>query len=264
MDRIKFEDRHYADYPHYEYGTQEWAVDYCDRANSRVAKSDDGYNCPICLNKEIIWNVYQDNEDGHFYVLAHRCKCTEIRKANKNLTGIGSYGESGWDSYHTDQAWQKSIKNKALDYVKDGNWWFIGGQTGSGKTLITSIIFNELIKDKIGKRKIWTDWIGQFKRDLMNNTEIADDEIDEMKTVPILFIDELIKYYNETDLKYLNEIINYRYNENLKTLITSEKCSDELLKLDQGTFGRIVEKCGKKYVTNIGQDSNRNYRVGEK
>lgn len=263
MDKVKFENRNNAKYPHFEYGTQEWAVDYCDQANSRVAKSKDGYECPICLNKEIVWGVYQDDEDGHFYVMAHRCKCTEIRRANKGaiVSGIGTYKASGFDDYYDPKAWQKEVKRKAMEFVKGGNdWWFIGGQSGSGKTLITSIIFNELIKEKVGKKKVWTDWIGQFKRDLMNNTEIADDEIDEIKTVPILFLDELVKYYNETDLKHLNEIINYRYNEGLKTLITSEKCTDELLKLDQATFGRVVERCGE-YAIDVGHDSGKNYRA---
>ena len=70
----------------------------------------------------------------------------------------------------------------------------------------------------------------------------------------------LMKKYNETDLKYLIEIINYRYQNDLKTIITSERVLDELLDIDEATFGRAVEKC-EGYLMNIPKDRNRNYRL---
>ena len=84
--------------------------------------------------------------------------------------------------------------------------------------------------------------------------------LEEIKNVEVLFLDEVLKKYNETDLKYIIEIINYRYNNNLKTVISSERNLNELLDIDEATFGRVVEKSGE-YLLDIKKDRNKNYRL---
>ena len=107
----------------------------------------------------------------------------------------------------------------------------------------------------------WTDFIGRLKRDMMgDNSNDVSDYFDKLKKVEVLFIDELLKKYNETDLKYLIEIINYRYTNNLKTIITSEKTINELLEIDEATFSRVIEKADK-YIINIQKDKTKNYRL---
>lgn len=54
--------------------------------------------------------------------------------------------------------------------------------------------------------------------------------------------------------------INYRYANNLKTIISSERMISELLEIDEATFGRVVEKCGK-YLVNIVKDKSKNHRL---
>ena len=107
----------------------------------------------------------------------------------------------------------------------------------------------------------WTDFISRLKRDVMGDrTNKVSEYLEEIKKVDVLFLDELVKKYNETDLKYLIEIINYRYTNNLKTIITSERVLDDLLDIDEATFGRAVEKC-EGYLINIPKDRNKNYRL---
>lgn len=137
------------------------------------------------------------------------------------------------------------------------------GQSGCGKTLLGSIIANALLVDK-GRSVmyvIWTDFISMIKRSMMGEkANDASDALEKVKNAEVLFLDELIKKYNETDLKYLMEIINYRYTNDLKTIITSEKLLNELLDIDEATFGRAAEKC-EGFMINIPKDRKKNYRL---
>ena len=108
---------------------------------------------------------------------------------------------------------------------------------------------------------IWTDFIGKVKRDMMGEkaNDVSED-MDKVKNVDVLFLDEVIKKYNETDLKYLIEIINYRYTNGKKTIITSEKLMPEFLDIDEATFGRAIENC-EGFMINIPKDRKKNYRL---
>lgn len=93
-----------------------------------------------------------------------------------------------------------------------------------------------------------------------DNANQVSQYLDDIKSVEVLLIDELLKKYNDTDLKYIIEIINYRYTSNLKTIITSERTIEELLDIDEATFGRVIEKSGKNII-NIPKDKKKNYRL---
>jgi hypothetical protein len=82
----------------------------------------------------------------------------------------------------------------------------------------------------------------------------------EARLYDVLFLDEVLKKHNDTDLRYLMEIINYRYTNDKKTIITSEKLLNELLDIDEATFGRAVEKC-EGFVINIPRDRKKDWRL---
>lgn len=58
------------------------------------------------------------------------------------------------------------------------------------------------------------------------------------------------------------EILNFRYtNDELITVISSEKTIKDLLKIDEATAGRIVEKTrSKRFCNNILKDPSKNFR----
>lgn len=225
------------------------------------------FNCPLCKNKGWIAKRGQSTFDGKPCEVRVECECTErrhlYRRAQKN--GLGMYLNKTIDSYIVTDEWQAGIKKKAVQYMNDesGAWFLILGQSGAGKTLICSIIANDLLMNK--KRTVlyitWTDFIGKLKRDMVSdNADKVSVYLDRLKNVDVLFIDELLKKYNDTDLRYIMEIINYRYAAGLKTIISSERSLNELLDIDEATTGRMIELAGD-YVTNIGKDRNKNYRL---
>ena len=238
-------------------------VDSYNQSKGELTEVD----CPICNNKGHIMKIRQNPMFNYLEEYVTDCECMEKRKLlyKARKSGLGDYLKKTSKDYEATEQWQKDILKKASDYCKsdNDNWFVILGQTGAGKTLICSIIANYHLFN-LNKSVVyitWTDFISRLKRDMMSdNAQTVSKYFDEVKNAEILFIDELLKKYNETDLKYIIEIINYRYTEGLKTIISSEREAGELLDIDEATFGRMVEKAGK-YITNIPKDRKKNYRL---
>lgn len=56
------------------------------------------------------------------------------------------------------------------------------------------------------------------------------------------------------------ELLDYRYNNDLPTILSGVMTFDQLLKLDQAIAGRIREKC-EPYLVNITPGAGKNYRL---
>lgn len=223
-------------------------------------------NCPICKNKGYIMKVVYSDFYKHYQQVVVECECKEQRKAllQAKYSGLGDYLKKTLADFDTHDKWQENIFFKAQGFMvsRGDEWFIICGQSGCGKTLICSIISNYLLHRKKRVKYItWTDFISKLKRDMMgDNTREVSAYLEEIKTVEVLYIDELLKKYNDTDLKYIIEIINYRYSNNLKTIISSERTIDELVEIDEATFSRVIEK-SSTYVINIPKDKKKNYRL---
>lgn len=234
--------------------------------NEKIGPLND-FDCPMCKNKGYIQKVVYKEMYNDYIPVMSVCDCMKkrniLKKAQKS--GLGEYLKKRFEDYIVSEDWQRELKRKAIAYAKnESNDWFVAlGQSGAGKTMLSCIIANYLLleKDKEVVYITWTDFISRLKRDMMSdNTNAVSEYLDSIKSVEVLFIDELLKKFNETDLKYIIEIINYRYTNDLKTIITSERLLGELLEIDEATFSRVVEK-SNGYITNIGKDKNKNYRL---
>lgn len=225
---------------------------------------EDGVQCILCKNKGLI--AYLDGK----YERHRECRCMSTREAYRKAknSGLGAYLKKTIDDYETlDEDWRGRCKRAVIGYLErhshDNAWFIACGQNGSGKTLLGSIIANTLLtkKDRSVLYIIWTDFISEVKRDMMGEkTNDVSDRMKAIKTAEVLFLDEVLKKHNDTDLRYLMEIINYRYTNDLKTIITSEKLLNELLDIDEATFGRAVEKC-EGFMINIPRDRKKDWRL---
>lgn len=229
----------------------------------------DGVECKECKNKGyIMFSRFDEMYQGYTEVM-RRCKCMERRSIimKAQISGLGEYLNYRAKDFVATEKWQQDNKQLMIEYcqqqAEEDTWFAALGSSGSGKTMLCSIIANHLLYN-LKKNVIyitWTDFISKLKRDMMgDNTNVVSNYLEEIKNIEVLFIDELLKKYNDTDLKYIIEIINYRYTNNLKTIITSENVLNDLLDIDEATFSRVVEKCGK-YMINIPKDRSKNYRL---
>ncbi|MBQ2151875.1 MAG: hypothetical protein II440_00315, partial [Clostridia bacterium] len=102
----------------------------------------------------------------------------------------------------------------------------------------------------------------------MVNTPDYEKELDKWKKIKVLYIDDMFKTEQgrsptTADINLAFEIINYRYiNNDLVTIISSEKTVAEMVSIDESVGSRIFEKA-KNYCVSVSKDITRNYRLKE-
>lgn len=230
----------------------------------------DGIECVKCLNRGFI-NVVQKLPNGLEVAAYQECECTIPRKSYKTAkeSCMGELLGYRLRDFKATEEFQIYMKEKAKQYIleADKEWFLAFGQSGSGKTMICASICNQRMTkyDKERERfqevkyMIWNEFVDKIKR--MNYDSDRDVYFDEFAKVEILYVDDFLKgKYTDTDLNYAYRLINYRYNNNLTTIITSELFLNELIDIDEAIGGRMKEKAGK-YLVQVKRDRSRNYRL---
>lgn len=221
----------------------------------------DGYNCEYCHNR------------GHIAILAdgemrtRECpQCSNIRKSIRFFNNSG-LARCTFESFKTENEWQKNLLQAVQSYSANvnGKWLFIGGQSGSGKTHLCSAVLREFIFN-YRKEVLLFEWAEKSKKmkQLINDPKY-DTELYKYKSVPVLYIDDLFKVKRgETataaDINLAFEFLDYRYRNNLITIISSEFSIDDIITIDEATGSRIKHKA-QEYALHIGKDRNKNYRL---
>lgn len=177
-----------------------------------------------------------------------------------NLQDIKGYS---FKNYQTQNKWQEDILKGAKKFVDDPNrlWFYIGGETGAGKTHIcTSIVFGLASKGLTSKYISWTNFMAIVRNDLNN----AGEKINIVKKQPILYIDDFFKTgknfdvekVRDYDTEIARDIIWYRYDKNLPTIISTEVTLQELSKINDAMVGRINENAKGYIFQPLGKDKN--------
>ena len=147
---------------------------------------------------------------------------------------------------------------------RENNWFCMLGQSGAGKTHICSAICNALINEYVDVRFVsWNDFASFYKENLTNNS--SRNLMNEYKNVDVLYIDDLLKGQDTAyDIKNIAfDLLNYRYNHKLKTIISTELSFNKLSAVDEAIASRICEMSGE-YLINIPKIVSNNYRLKNK
>lgn len=231
----------------------------------------EGYDnvCPICNGRK--W-IEVDLADGYKWV--RRCRCFERDIIEERLRKSGLYRaicENTFESFIAAEPWQQIMKDKAEKYkaavISTGDnipWLFIGGMTGCGKTHICTAVIGDLIKTGFDPKYMqWVQDSREIKKDMIGDHVSA--AIEPFKTARILYIDDLFKGNRnptDSDIRICFEIFNYRYNNDLPTIISSEQYLDsELVNVDEATFSRVIEKTGAEFMISVDRQRERNHRI---
>lgn len=227
-----------------------------------------GMDCPKCRNRG---NIAVAREDGSLAFLD--CDCMRVRRSIWKMEKSGLQNvirDMTFERFRVTEAWQEHIKARAMAYgEKPEGWLLLCGQVGSGKThLCTAVCRHRLLQGDPVRYMPWRDDIAALKALSLDNGERSK-RMDELKTAPILYIDDLFKTgrtaegtANPTgaDISIAFEIINYRYINQLTTILSTEKTPEELLAIDEATASRIIERA-RSYTMNISRKPERNYRL---
>lgn len=222
----------------------------------------DGYDCPKCLNKGNMLVI----SDGH--EVYKECDCLNIRHTMQLIKASGlekTIRHCTFENYNISTDWQRYVYDNAKTYAEyPAGWFYFGGQVGAGKTHLCTAIVGELLKRGIAvKYCLWRDESTRLKA-LANKPEF-DTEIAVYKRIDCLYIDDLFKTKQGTpvtaaDINIAFEILNYRYINDMLTIISSEKTLREILDIDEAVGSRIYEMA-QGYMLNLQADKSKNYRI---
>lgn len=226
------------------------------------------YECPICGKKGYVM------QNG----MAKLCKCLETRNTMRRLeeSGIAKGIERcRFDNFEVKELWQQRMLDIAMKYAqsgaKEGKWLYFGGQSGSGKTHLAMAVIGKMAEIDDVWYMPWTIDVQALKCVVTNDEKYAE-QIKPLQRVRTLFIDDMFKpvrgrdgltqLATGADLRIAFDILNFRYINDLPTIISSEWHIRELDAIDEAISSRIYEKCGG-YRVNIGRDPKRNHRYKE-
>ncbi len=228
--------------------------------SKRMYKPRGAYDCPICGNKGGISSYNKQTRQ----VWWKSCSCLESKKTLSNTakSGLGELLNYRVKDFVANDEFQKEMKSKAADYIRHArNEWFLAlGQSGCGKTMLCSAICNQRLREgKVVRYLIWSEFISIIKT--IKSEEDRNKHYHEYLKAEILYIDDLLKG-NPTDyeLKIAFQTINYRYNNKLPTVISSELLIDDLRQLDDAIASRMYQYAQDRFTIQVGKDSDKNYR----
>lgn len=230
-----------------------------DEFNAQVGDMSE-FNCSLCNNKGMIGNMYNG-----MLVLSY-CKCYEQRRTIRQMRKAGVDADKTFDNYKANTPWRIESLNAARAFVDAGiGWLFIGGQVGAGKTHICTAVINVFMaRGYQCAYMVWKD-DGTKLKALVNDGAQYEKMIGKFKTAQVLYIDDFLKTKQGEvptagDVNLAFELLNYRYNQRLITIISSERFIEEIELIDEAVGSRIAERC-RGVCVNIKRDKARNYRT---
>lgn len=211
------------------------------------------WNCPRCQDTGMV------NTEGRYVV----CTCAQAKRAQlfrqrANLPvriAGASFAGANFALYQPEYRTQArkiyAYVQKFCDELKTnpGQGLFIHGSTGSGKSYLLGCIANYMLGQMSVRYMVYADFLDSLRATFNRDAEHSEQQlVDEVKNVDLLLLDDLgIERPTEFSLKYLAQIIDYRYR-NLKPLVvTSNFTLTELIgRFQTDLYGeRIVWRLGE-------------------
>lgn len=251
----------------------------CDMEQRKVDiyNSQPGYlpgpPCVKCQKKGYVMNLV----DG--YRVVRECECMPARRSLALMEKSGLEGlltRCTFETYQTQFPWQEAAKKMAVEYSKEpaGRWFVASGVSGSGKTHLCTAICGKLLEAGMETRyMLWVDESRRLKSSV-NDEEEYRRIIEPLKTINVLYIDDLFKPRTEDDrytgkrrrvtatgpdITLAYEILNSRImRDGLITIISTELSVDDIMELDEAMGSRIYEASRGSYLQMTG---NKNWRL---
>ena len=157
----------------------------------------------------------------------------------------------------------------AFDFAKNPEGWLVFmGETGCGKTHLASAIVN--FRYEIGKPALFVvvpDFLDHLRSAFSPDSKISYDQLFEsVKTAPLLVLDDFGEQSTNSWVKEkLYQLINFRYNNRLPTVITTRYSLDEIMdKVDESISSRIMDRQMSVTFNIMAPDYRNERRPGQK
>lgn len=222
-------------------------------------------NCPKCKNKGYIVGL---DEEGNEYM--EDCSCMEKRKNMQQLED-SEYSallrKCTFERFNLKELWQKEALRKCKEWTQQTRFplLYLGGKTGAGKTHLAVAAFRVAIMR--GLRGKFISW-RTMSRDLKMNMTSPDYErkMWSLKKMPLLLLDDFFwspkgAIPSDEDFRLAKEIIDARFYNGRKTIITSNFTAQDIYTMSEEMSGRLNEFSGgdKNFMLTFGNEI-ANYR----
>ena len=218
----------------------------------------DNMDCRICNNTGTITRT---DENGCQY--SRECECMPKRRSIRRINGSGLQDmvkRYSFDNYETPTSKHELVKRKAKEFViVPVECFVIAGRSGSGKTHICTAICNELMAAGWNLKYMMWRTEGAELKAMVNEREEYKRRINQLRNVPVLYIDDFWKgTVSDADINLAFTILNERYNSSgKKTIISTELSMGKIIEKDEAVGGRIAERA-KGYII---QAPDENWRI---
>jgi DNA replication protein DnaC len=210
--------------------------------------------CPLCKGKGfLVYDVPPGHPDFNKVV---PCRCTQARlaveraRALRAISNLGQLSRMTFDTFLPDgvglpQALQFNLRRAyelSLEFARAPEGWLVllGGY-GSGKTHLAAAIANQRIA--LGHPVIFVvvpDLLDYLRAAFAPNSETTfDARLEAIREAPLLILDDLGAHSSTAwAQEKLFQILNYRYNHRLPTVITANQRLEDL---DPRLSSRLVD-----------------------
>ena len=194
--------------------------------------------------------------------MTRECSCRALRRSvvRAKRSGLGDLlTRCTFSTMVCPDEWSRKLKGAALRYAAaDGApWFYVSGRPGTGKTHACAAICSRLMKQGQEVRyMLWREAAPELKAMVSDGTEEYRERFDALASVPVLYIDDLLKgSVTKADLNLAFALINARYNRSsCRTIFSSELPIVKIREYDEAIGGRIWQRA-KDYILNAPRDA---------
>jgi len=212
---------------------------------SNAEETSPGSACPTCKGAGFVHPLLSSGKPDYSRVVACRCTQKELDKERK--TRLQRY--SGLDLELLKNMTFDNFKKRvnlspeqqenleaayqlALDFAKSPkNWLVLAGVTGCGKTHLAAAIANYRLQAGMPvKFLVVPDFLDHLRSTFSPESPVSYDQLfEEAKNAPLLILDDFGEQSTTPwAQEKLYQIINYRYNAQLPTVITTRLATEEI------------------------------------
>jgi len=253
------------------------------RGNNQGIRGTDGSDstgdsCKICRGAGWVSKQVPVGHPDFGEAFPCRCQGEDVGSVNrvaslKRYSNLGSLNKIGFGTtipigplpdVGSQQLFGQAL-HAAIDFSESPDGWLVfTGPSGSGKTHLAAAVANRCIeKEQPVFFVVTADLMDHLRAAYAPDSEVSyDDLFDQVRTAPILVIDDLSSHTGSLwAQEKLFQIFNYRFNSELPTVITVR---GPLHRLDEGLRTRLENTEGFSRVFALGQYNTRlNRRIGD-
>ena len=217
--------------------------------------------CSKCNGLGFITHI---DELGYETITKCTCKVNQELENKLIKSGLDRFKEEyTFDNFVVTHKWQGIAKQIAQRYANEPNGWLVLlGQSGAGKSHLGVSAMRDIIEREgvDAEYILWTDLMNEVFNDFY---KLNKESYRRLTQVDLLYIDDLFKHKDMKDITrqefdVAHSILNSRYVNMKKTIISSEWILADIFKLDEA-LARRIKNMSENSVVQIGKDTNKNY-----